>query len=426
MRGRALVALVVAVAVVALSACGDDDSSNNDAAASPATTKDSGTTAPTGEPIRVMSISAQGTQLTNHPEVPAAVRAAATAINDAGGLRGRPVEVIVCNEKGNAQGAAACAQEAVAKKVVAVIGASTPNGDAINPILEAAGIANIGNNASAASDLSSPISFPLNSGGINAYQGAAFAMAKMGLVKLGVVSLDIPSAATILGALKPAFDAAKTPDGKSVEMVSSIKVPLTASDFAPYAAALKDQGAQGVVALTQAQAMIGLMKADAAIGHDVVLGVHATNLTAADTKAIGGLGGTMIGTHPLLPPTDEAAGPTRFRKEMKAAEAAGVDDADDLSYGAYYAWTAMQAFKVVAKTVTGDLTASTLLAALKAAKNLDVDGLLPQPWTPVDASRPKAISQVSQTAVYISKVQPDGTWKLLFDDPIDVAALRNG
>ena len=101
----------------------------------------------------------------------------------------------------------------------------------MNPIFEAAGIPNIGNTASQATHLDL-ISFPLDAGGINDYQGDVFLMAKMGLTKLGVVVLDIPSAATILGSLQPAFDAA-TLNGKKIEMVGTVKIPLTVSDFDP-------------------------------------------------------------------------------------------------------------------------------------------------------------------------------------------------
>lgn len=111
---------------------------------------------------------------------------------------------------------------------------------------------------------------------------------------------------------------------------------------------------------------------------------------------------------------------------MKAAANGGVDSADDLSYTAFYAWTGMQALKTVASTIDGEVNAKSLLAALNSQRDLDVDGLLPEPWTPVDPSRPKATAKIALSKVYVSQVQPDGTWKLRFDEPIDVAAGLKG
>ena len=43
-----------------------------------------------GSSISIMSIAAEETQLTNHPEVPAAIKAAAMAFNKSGGINGHP------------------------------------------------------------------------------------------------------------------------------------------------------------------------------------------------------------------------------------------------------------------------------------------------------------------------------------------------
>jgi len=62
----------------------------------------------------------QSVQAQPLPEAVGDAKAAAKAINDAGGVKGRPIEIEQCDEKGVPTAATACARKAVADKVDAV------------------------------------------------------------------------------------------------------------------------------------------------------------------------------------------------------------------------------------------------------------------------------------------------------------------
>ena len=93
------------------------------------TTAGGSAAAPTGEPIKVMRGAGQH-QLPPYPNIPGAAKVYAQYINDKGGIAGHPLEVITCDDKGDANEAANCARQAVDQKVApsSARSSSTPAG----------------------------------------------------------------------------------------------------------------------------------------------------------------------------------------------------------------------------------------------------------------------------------------------------------
>ena len=56
----------------------------------------------------------------------------------------------------------------------------------------------------------------------------------------------------------------------------------------------------------------------------------------------------------------------QYRADMAAGQKAGIADANVVDDTGFAAWVAMQAFKVIAQSVSGPLTGHSLLAALDA------------------------------------------------------------
>src|SRR5258708_14480801 len=115
-----------------------------------------------GTPIKVMTITPVnvpvGTGLP-FPEIGVAAQAAANAINKAGGIKGHPIQLTVCDNKFNENQDAACARQAVTEGDVALIGGISAQSSHFS-VLEQAGIPVIGDYG--ASDLArnSQIDFP--------------------------------------------------------------------------------------------------------------------------------------------------------------------------------------------------------------------------------------------------------------------------
>ncbi|WP_338780222.1 ABC transporter substrate-binding protein [Streptomyces sp. DG1A-41] len=124
-----------------------------------------GTTGGTGDdPITVMTWAPQGTKATNKPGMPAFARAYARWVNAKGGINGRKLNVLTCNDHNDSVAAAKCARRAAKENVVAVVGSYSQYADSFFPSLEGAGIPYIGGYGITNAEFTSPLSYPVNGG----------------------------------------------------------------------------------------------------------------------------------------------------------------------------------------------------------------------------------------------------------------------
>src|SRR3954462_5301475 len=118
----------------------------------------------TGDPVTVMTISTYDTDTLNAKAILDVAQGAVVQINNAGGLGGHELKLITCNDGADPNKAADCARQAVDEGVAALVGGFTPNGDAVMPILEAAGIPWFAPPGISSGELSSSDSYPITSG----------------------------------------------------------------------------------------------------------------------------------------------------------------------------------------------------------------------------------------------------------------------
>ncbi|WP_345649384.1 ABC transporter substrate-binding protein [Streptomyces tremellae] len=114
--------------------------------------------------ITVMTWAPVGTNATNMPGMPGMAKAYARWADAHGGLSGHKLTVLTCNERNTPAGAAACAREAVARKVDAVVGSYSQWGQQFMAPLEAASIPYIGGFGLSSQEFTSYLSYPVNGG----------------------------------------------------------------------------------------------------------------------------------------------------------------------------------------------------------------------------------------------------------------------
>ncbi|WP_238698071.1 ABC transporter substrate-binding protein, partial [Streptomyces sp. E5N91] len=124
------------------------------------------------DPITVMTWAPQDTGATNKPGMPALARAYARSINAQGGLAGRKLNVLTCNDHNDSVAAAKCARRAVKENAVAVVGSYSQYADSFFPVLEGARIPYIGGYGLTNTEFTSPLSYPVNGGQPAAARGA--------------------------------------------------------------------------------------------------------------------------------------------------------------------------------------------------------------------------------------------------------------
>ncbi|MFE9774008.1 ABC transporter substrate-binding protein [Streptomyces sp. NPDC005931] len=115
-------------------------------------------------PIIVMTWAPENTDTTNKPGMPAFARAYARWVNERGGINGRELEILTCNDQNDTVAAARCARRAVKEKAVAVVGSYSEFADSFLPTLEGAGIPYIGGYGITDDEFTSPLSYPVNGG----------------------------------------------------------------------------------------------------------------------------------------------------------------------------------------------------------------------------------------------------------------------
>jgi ABC-type branched-subunit amino acid transport system substrate-binding protein len=123
-----------------------------------------GGTGGTTGPIVVMTWAPENTNATNMPGMPAMAKTFAKYINARGGVGGRELKVVTCNEHNSALGAQDCAQRAADEGAVAVVGSYSQYGAAFTSTLEAEGIPYVGGYGVTQDEFESPLSYPINGG----------------------------------------------------------------------------------------------------------------------------------------------------------------------------------------------------------------------------------------------------------------------
>ncbi|KMS74768.1 lipoprotein [Streptomyces viridochromogenes] len=124
-----------------------------------------GTTGGSGDDtITVMTWAPENTKATNKPGMPAFAQAYARWVNARGGIGGRKLKVLTCNDRNDSVAAARCADRAIEENVVAVLGSYSQYGDTFLPSLEGAGIPYIGGYGITNAEFTSPLSYPVNGG----------------------------------------------------------------------------------------------------------------------------------------------------------------------------------------------------------------------------------------------------------------------
>lgn len=313
-------------------------------------------------PIKLFVIAPVATPIQNYPDAIAGAQAAAAAINKAGGIKGRQIEIGFCNTQSAANTAVACARQAVAEKVTAVVGHISTLSTLEIPILAQANIPTVGMQTSGnAIDWTSPVSFPLVGGSTAAYLTIPAAMKKLGKKRFVIFYQDVPSAATNA---KLARNAART---VGMPVVGLIQMAGATTDFAPLAQKLRDLNPDSVMFINSPGVSGGLMRAATALGVTPLWSHNSGSIGEPEAAQIGAPSEGMLigGIFPTFRDTN-LAGIKKFVADMKAAG----KDSDEVNLKALgvNGWLSVYAVQAIAKNIKGTITNTTLLAALRAQK----------------------------------------------------------
>lgn len=371
------VALVAAFGFV-VTACGGGDDAADEPAAEEATTtvaEEPAAEAPSGDPIKVMTVTTLNANGPTYENIAITAEIAAGYINDNGGINGRPVEVIVCDEQFDPAIAATCARDAVSEGVVSVVGSFTYFAESIVPVIAESDITWFGACCPISpSELTSPHSFNIGNQPMYA----------VGEVKKAVEDgCEAINAVIVEGAdaiFRPPMENAMAAYGR--EFGDVIITPTIAQDYS----------AEVARATTDADCMVVVMSETPFLtwntalqqsGSDIKQYGNQGNLNAISAKGAEEVtdGNVISGMYPDIAsePWDE------YRATLEANNVDQVAN-DFNSLGGMGTWAAFMGFAQIASGIEGEVTASSFFEAASNTTALDLGGMVPvldftQEWT---------------------------------------------
>ena len=354
----------------ALSACGGGDTADEPAAEEPAAeepaAEEPAAEAPTGDPIKLMTVTTLNANGPTYENIAITANLAAEYINDQGGINGRPVEVIVCDEQFDPAIAATCARDAVAEGVVSVVGSFTYFAESIVPVIAESDITWFGACCPISpSELTSPHSFNIGNQPMYA----------VGEVKRAVEDgCEAINAVIVEGAdaiFRGPMENAMTAYGR--EFGDVIITPTIAQDYS----------AEVARATTDADCMVVVMSETPFLtwntalqqsGSDIKQYGNQGNLNAISAKGAEQVtdGNIISGMYPDIStePWDE------YRMMLEKNNVDQVAN-DFNSLGGMGTWAAYMGFYQIASGIEGDLTAASFFEAASNTSSLDLGGMVP-------------------------------------------------
>jgi ABC-type branched-subunit amino acid transport system substrate-binding protein len=358
--------------------------------------------APAGEPIKVMTVAPVDSPLPPYPNIHEAARIYGEWINDQGGINGRPLEVILCDERGDPNEAANCGRQAAEQGVVALVGSFTFDASRLIPILEENQIAWFGACCPiAANESTSPISFVAGSNAVIP-AGAAVKMVQDECLNPAVVFIDLP----IIDVARLQVENAFRSVGFDPAQAKFVLIPVAAQDVSAQVAQAID-GTDCIYGGISDSNWAAFLPAMRALGGTQRLYGHQGNLNSVIAAQFPDLteGGIAVNSYPNM----EADMWADYRE---ALETYNAPDLDWNSLAGLGTWAAFTAFTEIVRGMEGEITNETFLEAASSATAVDTGGMVPvldftQEWTGMDGQFPRVFNRsVAYDVIRDGKLAP--------------------
>ncbi|NEA42492.1 ABC transporter substrate-binding protein [Streptomyces sp. SID11385] len=344
-------------------------------------------------PVTVMTWAPLHTTGTNAPGMTAMARAYERWVNSQGGIGGRKLRVLVCDEGNESVAAAECARRAVREKAVAVVGSYSEQDAAIFSPISLAGIPYLGGYGITQEEFVNPDSYPVN-GGLPALVAAEGAQLAPHCDPVVLVRPEGITADTWPDLLRAGLRGA----GGTAEVVD-LPVPAASSDYTP-------QAEQVLGRLAPAPAARRCVSV--ALGDSTAVFVDSFRRVAPSGGAVAGAGtgtgaapavriGSVLGSvsQRLVDRSGGASGPYEGAavagwyppasdprwaqmKKVITRHAFGDNAIDPADAGVQTTWIAYTALRRVVESLgEGPVTARTVRDALDKGTKVTTGGLTP-------------------------------------------------
>ncbi|MFI2203799.1 ABC transporter substrate-binding protein [Streptomyces sp. NPDC020192] len=331
------------------------------------------------DPIKVMTWAPENTDATNKPGMPAMARAYGKWINDHGGIDGRKLEILTCNDHNDSVAAAKCARQAADEDVVAVVGSYSQFSDSYLAPLEGAGIPYIGGYGVTSGEFTGQMSYPVNGGQPALLAGLGKALA----ATCGNVSLVRPD--SIVGdQLPPLLNSGLKAGGHAT--AEDVLAPEDVTEYSSQSDhalrdATRNAARKGCVVPALGDRTDTFMDSFRRARETYPDVRMATVLGSVDQTVInstGGASGPYEGAYITgwYPPASDARWDQM--KKVINEEAFGDNRIDPADAGVQTTWIAYTVLKAVLEKIgSGDVTADSVRRTLSGGLHVSTGGLTP-------------------------------------------------
>ena len=321
--------------------------------------------APTGDPIKVMTVTTLNAAGPTYKNIANTAMAYEKYINARGGIAGHPLKVTVCDEQFDPAVATTCARQAVDGGMVSVVGSFTFFAESIVPVISQSDITWFGECCPITpSELTSKHSFPIGNQPMYAV-GAVKRAVDDGCKNINAVIID--GAQIFVPPMENAMKALGKTFGKTVIL------PPTAQDYSAEVAQATE-GADCVIGIISETPYITWNTAWTQSGTTARQYGPQGNLNSVSAKGNESStdGDVVAGMYPDISTPPWA--------EYQVALKEGGYDTNELDYnslGGMGTWAAFVGFTQIAETIKGDITAKSFFDAASATTALDLKGMVP-------------------------------------------------
>jgi branched-chain amino acid transport system substrate-binding protein len=389
-RTTAVLGCASVLTLGALTACADDSSDSSSAGE----TSSLPSNAATGDPIKIGFITPEGGAVTT-PMVREGGEAAVEYLNNnAGGIGGHKIDLVVCKQQEEPASATKCANQMVEEKVSAVVSPLGAQGAVMLPIIAGAGIPFVAQAPVSQAEMATPGSFMLSGGIVAVLAGQAATAAKDGLKKVTLIIGDSGDAAASVKALgEPMFKQA------NVEL-NVVTIPVGAADLTPQITAGLADNPDAVTVLGDTRQCISVLKTLQTVAPDAKKYLIASCLDKPVLDAVGNeaVSGSKAFTTVNLSSDDPSV--TLYRSVM--AQYAPDTDPAGLAYIGYQVVAALGELK----GLEGTVDAQAFKKALSEAKDVPLPAAPGITFT-CDGKAFPPLTSLCSKAILVSDVTAD-------------------
>lgn len=304
-----------AAALLAATACSDADS-------------DAGSSSE--GPIKIMSWAPLASPKISMPQFETVAEARTAAINDAGGINGRPVELVFCDTNYDPNTEAGCARQAESEGVVAVVGPYTVFPGTYD-LLDRYGIPVIGSTGINPAEFTSEMAYPLAGGIPGWYTGTVSLAKEAGAESVAMISCGSSACELASSIVQPAVSAS------GLTLTDVVSVATGAPDLsAPVAKAIAGKPDALILAVVPND-MPKLIQAIRNAGFEGTIASSTGLFPPATVQALGTAGDGILLTSQVKPLSD-TSDPTvaQYISEMDKQDAGATkDENSEIAWGGH-------------------------------------------------------------------------------------------